>query len=130
LKATGEHAANAMGHRYHAHPVTQWLLLLAPLVAAFIQQQVLYESVPFACRGETLLAVHLPTLVAALVAIGTSSVSWRTLRRAGLRQPGDERSDGAIARFTAMLALAAGGFAFLLILAQWMPSLFIDPCQR
>jgi hypothetical protein len=113
-----------------AQGVTQWILLFAPLVAAFVQQQVLYESVGSACRRGTLLAVHVATLLSGVVAIAASFVAWRAFARVGVRLPDDERSSDARARFMAVLALTAGGFALLLILAQWLPALFIDPCQR
>ena len=116
--------------KHHGSGLTQWTMLLAPILAAFFQQQVAYMFVTWACSRRLIVLVHLPTVLALLV-IGWSAVfAQRTLARVGSRSPGDERSSDARARFMASAALLLAAFATLLTVAQWLPTLFIHPCQR
>lgn len=110
--------------------LAQWATVLAPLLAAFAQQQLAYGFVVWACTRDLHVLVHLPALVA-LGATATAAWSaWRALRRAGVRRPGDERSTTGRARFMAVLALAMCAFSGVLIVALWLPAAFIHPCTR
>jgi hypothetical protein len=107
------------------------MLLLAPILAAFAQQQLTFAFVTWACsRNGLWVLLHIPTLLALTVTGAAALIAWRTLRRVGIRQPGDERSADARARFMSFGTLAMAGFCVLLIVAQWLPTVFLHPCQR
>lgn len=93
-----------------------WLIVLAPLVAAFAQQQVSYGWLAWACEHDSRAAAHL----AALLALGLVAIIAFTARPSShAREP-----------FMAGLAMLACAFSVLLIVAQWMPAFYIHPCQR
>ena len=109
--------------------VAQWILLLTPLAAALGQQQLAYMLLARACARSSRIEVDLVALVAAGVTVGVAALAWRALTRAGMRTLRDERSSDARARFMSTLTLILAAFSLLLIAAQWMPSLYIHPCQ-
>lgn len=114
---------------HHGSGVAQWTMLLAPIAAAFAQQQLSYAFVPWSCHHARVL-VHLPTVLALVITIGAAIVATRTLRRVGAAEAGDERSSDARARYMAVSALVMCAFGAALIVALWLPTLFIHPCQR
>lgn len=107
----------------------QWLLLLAPLVIGYFQQQVAYALVSWACVHSRAL-VHLPTAASLLLLGFVSLSSWRRLTEAGVQSAGDERSSDARARFMAVMSLVLCAFILLLVVAQWLPAAMLTPCQR
>jgi hypothetical protein len=115
------------------HPgsgLAQWAMLLTPIIAAYSQQQLSYAMVTWACSRSLVVLVHLPTLLAIGACAIAAVAAWRTFVASGAREAGDERSADARARFMSACALTVSGFAGLLILAQWLPTLFVHPCQR
>ena len=116
--------------KHYGSGLAQVTMLLAPIFAAFFQQQLAYMLLTWACSRGLVILVHLPTLLA-LVIIGASALAaQRTLARVGARSPGDERSSDGRARFLAAATLVLAAFSLLLTLGQWLPTLFIHPCQR
>lgn len=104
-------------------------MLLAPIAAAYAQQQLAYAFVPWSCHHARAL-VHVPTLIALVVTVVAAFVALRTLRRAGSGEAGDERSSDARARYMAVSALLMCAFGAALIVGLWLPTLFVHPCQR
>ena len=109
--------------------IAQWSMLLAPIAAAFAQQQLSYAFVPWSCHHARVL-VHLPTVLALVITIGAAVFANRTLHRAGVAEAGDERSSDARARYMAVSALLMCAFGAALNVGLWLPTLFIHPCQR
>jgi hypothetical protein len=115
------------GHR--GSGLAQWALVMLPLLIAFEQQQMAFLLTGTACRRASSSLLHVPSAVSLLFLIAIGLLAQRNLRRAGARQPRDERSSDARARFMAILALLVTAFSVALLAAQWMPTLFIHPCQ-
>jgi hypothetical protein len=101
--------------------------LLAPLAAVFLQQQAAVALVGPACRGHSTIAIHLlalPTVGIVGAALWLARGEWDAAR--------PPARDGGVhpPRFVALVGFAVGGLALLLALAQWLPLLFLSPCQR
>ena len=116
--------------RHYGSGLAQWAMLIAPILAAFLQQQLAYMFVTWACTRRLIVLLHLPTLLALVIIVWCAVVAQRTRARVGTRSTGDERSSDARARFMASAALLVAAFATLLTIAQWLPTLFIHPCLR
>ena len=125
--AEREHEVRA---KHYGSGRAQWSMLLAPIFAAYFQQQLSYIFVTWACSRGLIILLHLPALLALIVIGWSALVAQRTLARVGPRAPGDERSSDARARFMASATLVLSAFAVLLTVALWLPTLFIHPCQR
>lgn len=95
-----------------------------------MQQQLSYGLVTWACTRDIRFLVHLPTIGALIIVAASAIHGARHLQAAGPRFPEDERSSDARERYMAVLALLSSGFATLLVVAQWLPTVFIHPCQR
>jgi hypothetical protein len=106
----------------------QWLgNLLAP-VAFLIELEVAYMLVPRACDTGNLLPVHLAHTGALLLALGGTFFAWREWRTWVIARRTDMAEHAARSRFMAKVGLLASGGFVLVILALWLPSLFLDPC--
>jgi MFS family permease len=110
--------------------LVQWALLLGPILAAYLQEQLSYAMVSWACTRGLRFLVHLPTLLGLAIIAVCAVLSWRRLVAAGFREPHDERSSDARARFMATASLTMAAFATLLVVAQWLPTIFIHPCTQ
>jgi hypothetical protein len=108
----------------------QWALLLGPIFAAYGQQQMAYGFVTWACSRNARVLVHVPTVLAIAVITVCAVGSMRTLQRVGTGWPDDGRSSIARARFMAWCSVTLCAFASLLVIAQWLPTLFIPPCTQ
>ena len=114
---------------HYGSGLRQWAALLAPLLAVFLQQQLAFGFVTWACRRDARVLVHLPTLLALAITAAAAASAWRRLAAVGVRRAGDERSSDARARFMAVCALVLAAFMALVIVAMWLPAVFIHPCQ-
>jgi hypothetical protein len=108
----------------------QWLAVIGPPSAAFAHQQFSYGFVEEACRRHAPLLVHLPALLALFVTGLAFRLAWRQWEDGGRRFSVDDRPSIGSATFFGVVGFAMSAFAVALILAQWMPTLFLDPCQR
>jgi hypothetical protein len=104
-------------------------LLLAP-TAFLLNLEVAYAMVPTACASQNRLLVHLVHAVCLIIAATGGFFALRSWRAYGETWPGGEEG-GPIARsrFMAGLGLLLSTFIVLVILAQWIPSFVLDPCQ-
>ena len=103
-------------------------LLLAP-VAFLANLELAYALVHSACRLGNRLplhAVHAASLALALVGCLTA---WRTWRAAGIEWPADVAGPPARTRFLAGLGVATSALFALVLVAQWIPSFVLSPCQ-
>ena len=97
----------------------QWFCFLGPPLAAFGEQQFSYVLVDPACHAHAPLLLQLPPLLA----LAITGVALGLCRRE--RQ--DPTFDG---RFFGAIGFLMGGVAVVLILAQWLPTLFLNPCRH
>lgn len=106
----------------------QWLAVVVPPLAAFAQQQISYSLVSLSCTKHAVALLHLPTLgMLTLVAVATV-YSWREwAQRDHPPRPDDPHQPGSL-RFFALLGLTMSGLSTIVVLAQWLPTLFVHPC--
>jgi hypothetical protein len=106
-----------------------WIgLLLAPVVS-LINLEVAYALVPPACSSHNTLPVHLVHLVCLLLTLYGLLTAWRGLKAAGSSWSGEEGDPLARTRFMAGVGVLMSTLFVLVILAQWIPSFVLDPCQ-
>ena len=103
-------------------------LLLAP-VAFLVNLEVAYAFVPTACSARNELPVHLTHLACLLATLFGLLTAWRSWRLTGATWPGEQGDPLARSRFMAGTGLLVSGMFLLVIVAQWIPSLVLDPCQ-
>jgi hypothetical protein len=108
----------------------QWFSVVGPPIAAFGHQQLSYMFVDEACRRHAPLIMHLPSLLAVAVTGAAARLALREWDRAGHRLSPDDSVIIGSPRFFAALGMILSGLALGLILAQWLPVLFLHPCQR
>lgn len=75
------------------------------------------------------LVVHLTALATLLLAVGAGVVAHRQWRGAGREDPGDLEGREGRRRTLAAVGLGLSALSALIIVAQWLPQLFISPCQ-
>ena len=106
-----------------------WLGFLAAPVAWALQLQTTYALVPKACDDHTLAPLHVSSAVFLAVAVAGLWIAWRNWQLVGQGWPSAEEGGSASrARFMAVLGMLSSSLFVLLIVAQWIPVLFIDPC--
>jgi hypothetical protein len=103
-------------------------LLLAP-VAFLINLEAAYALVPTACSSRTELPVHLVHLACLLLTLYGLLTAWRCWKAAGAIWPGGAGDPLARSRFMAGVGLLVSALFVLVIVAQWIPSFILDPCQ-
>jgi cytochrome c biogenesis factor len=106
-----------------------WIgVLLAP-IAFLLNLEAAYAVVPTACSSHHVLLVHLVHLACLLLALAglfTARRGWKTL---GATWPGEQGDPLARSRFMAGTGLLVSAMFVLVIVAQWIPSFVLDPCQ-
>ena len=108
----------------------QWLAVVGPPIAVFAQQQLAYALVAPSCTNQARLLLQLPTLLM-LVAIGiAASYSWREWNRGDSRSKSSNNTRPGPSRFFALLGLTMSGMSAAVLVAQWLPTLFLQPCLR
>jgi hypothetical protein len=73
--------------------------------------------------------IHLVHGACLLVALAGAAIAWRIWTSAGAQWPEDAGGPVARTRFMAGLGLAVSALFGLTILAQWIPTLTLHPCQ-
>jgi hypothetical protein len=124
-----------MGHeadRYFNAPwgvALLWIAVLAGPLAWFLHQQVSYGMATFACSRGGEVGLHVATAVALLIAAGGALIAWRNWSRVA-REGVDEGDETRTrSRFMAIGGFLSSLFFGLVIVAQWLPVLFLRPCQ-
>jgi cytochrome c biogenesis factor len=103
-------------------------LLLAP-TAFLLNLGLAYGLVPTACSHHNRLLPHLVHAICFLIAATGGFFALRSWRACGETWPGDEGGTVGRSRFMAGLGLLLSLMFVLVILAQWIPSFVLDPCQ-
>lgn len=104
-------------------------VLLAP-IAWVLHQQSCYLLVYWACESRQMFVFHLITLVLLLLAGGGTYLAWRCWHGSGPEWADEGGSVADRSRFMALSGLLMSGLFTLVILAQWIPTLMVDPCVR
>ncbi len=105
-----------------------WTAALAGPVAFAVNHEVMYLLVPAGCRSGSEAPVHFSAALAALAVLAGMALAWRNLRLAGARGADTGAAGDAPTRFLAMLGLGSGALFLVVIVSQWMPTLFLGPC--
>jgi hypothetical protein len=103
-------------------------LLLAP-TAFLLNLEVAYALVPTACSTGTRLLVHVVHLVCLLLAAAGALIARRSWRSTGETWPGGAGGRLSRSRFMAGVGLLLSLFIVMVIVAQWIPSFVLNPCQ-
>jgi hypothetical protein len=88
-----------------------------------------YALVPTACGSRNVLPVHLVHLVSLGMAVIGMLFALREWRRSGATWSDGEAGPLGRTRFLSGLGLLLGLQFGLVILAQWIPTLVLNPCQ-
>lgn len=109
--------------------VRLWIGVLGPPSIWATRIATSYLLVPYACWWGWLPVLHLVTAIALL---GTGAVgvmawrAWRTVGGGGEVEIGDEATR---TRFMAIVGMSSSALFLLVIVAEGLANLFIDPCQ-
>jgi hypothetical protein len=111
-------------------PGALWFGMLAGPVAFLVNLQVMFTIQPWACRQGWRLGLYLfPLTMVALSAVA-GWVAWRSWQLVGRDWPGEEGGPQPRSRFMAAVGLMTSALMLLVVIAHWLPTLFISPCQR
>jgi hypothetical protein len=88
-----------------------------------------YIVVPLACRRDASVIVHAITLVAILGAAAMGLFSLAHWRRIGGEWPDESASVVTQDRFLARSGMAMSAMIVAALIAQWLPTFFVDPCR-
>lgn len=103
-------------------------VLLAP-AAALANLMLAYLAVRGGCLRDNPLPVHLVHAAFLLVALGGVFLAWRMWLAEGREWPGEGGGPVARSRFLAGVGLAGSALFALVIVAQWLPTFTLHPCQ-
>ena len=106
--------------------------LIALLLAPFIflaRLETAYVLVPWACNHGGEIWIHVVSWVAIAVALVGAVVGWRLAHA----EDGDDDRAGhppmSRVRFVGIMGSAIAALTVLLLVAQWVPALYLTPCQ-
>jgi hypothetical protein len=105
----------------------QWAGVLLGPAAWALHLQASYMLATFACEDVWRITFHVTALVTLALALAGAYIgraNWRASRRTG---PEGLRVDRS--RFMALSGIVLSLFFALVIVAQWIPTLFIEPCR-
>jgi hypothetical protein len=105
-----------------------WFAVLAGPLAWALGLNLEYSLVLLACARGTMLPLHLVSIGTLLLAGAGGAVGWREWQRAGAGRP---EGGGTLdrSRFMAALGILSGAYFALVIVAQWIANLFLNPCM-
>lgn len=106
-----------------------WFGILGPPVIWAIRIGTSYVLVPYVCAWGSIWVLHLVTLAGLAGAAGAGSVAWTQWRRAG---GGSEVGAGGRTtrtRFMGLIGMFSAAFFFLVMVAEGLANVFLDPCR-
>ena len=107
-----------------------WFATLGPPIAAILHLQAMYVFEHTACSLGTKVQLHVVTAILLILAIVAGLVARREWVRLGSEGPKQYPGPVGTQRLMALLGMT-GTFIFgLFILAQWLPTLFLNECVR
>jgi hypothetical protein len=106
-----------------------WTGVLLPPIAFLINLEVAYALVPKACASRNTLVLHLVHLVCLGLVLLGGLIAWHCWKVTGAEWPGEGGGPLARSRFMAGIGVLMSGFVALVIVADWIPSFMLNPCQ-
>jgi hypothetical protein len=106
-----------------------WTGILLPPLAFLLDLEVAYALVPTACSTRNQLPVHLSHLACLLLALFGGFTALRCWSALGSTWPGEAGDPTARSRFMAGVGILMSALFVLIIVAMWIPSFILDPCQ-
>lgn len=107
----------------------QWTANLLGPIAVLLGQELGYAFVQPACGSRNMTPVHVAFAGTTLLALLAVMIAWRGWRRWGAEHSTDGGDAAARSRFMLVVGLLVSTFSVLVLLAQWMATAFINPCQ-
>jgi hypothetical protein len=104
-------------------------VLMAPSAWA-LQLGIGYALVDWICENGHTILFHLLTLAALLLAASGLYPAWHCWQIAGTQWPDSGGEPVSRSRFMALGGLMLSIFFTVAIIAQWLPTLLLDPCSR
>lgn len=104
--------------------------LVGPPMALLYHELVQYALVPWACYAGRHWTFHAVFIGFALIAIVGGVLGWRDWQATGGGPSDDEGTVADRTRFIGVIATWGAAFMLLIIIGQWVATLFIDPCMR
>jgi len=106
-----------------------WYGVLIGAAAWKLQLVVNYALVPYACWHRVEIVNHGASLATFLLALTGAWVAWGSWKETG--EDFDTELGGPVgrSRFMALGGMALSALFALLILGQWIPNLFLSPCD-
>jgi len=106
-----------------------WTGVLLPPLAFLFNLEVAYALVPTACSSRNLLLVHLVHLMSLLLSLFGGFTALRYWRLSGATWPGGAGGRLSRTQFMSGLGMLLALLFATVIVAQWIPSFILDPCQ-
>lgn len=120
--ATADYLARGRGH------ARLWVGVIGPPAVWAMRIGAAYILVPYACWADQRWLVHLPTVVGVVATTAITLDAWRLWRRAGGGASAELGDVLARSRFMAAFGIMNGTFWILVMLAEELASIYIDPC--
>lgn len=95
-----------------------WLVALGPPVIWAIRFAIVYVLVPYACREDAVALLHVLTLISLATVTVLGWVAWNSRAAAGRER----------ARFMALFGILSSGLFLLVIAAEGLANVMVDPC--
>ncbi|MDB4947606.1 MAG: uncharacterized protein JWM27_255 [Gemmatimonadetes bacterium] len=111
-------------------PASLWFGMLAGPVSFLVSLQVMFTLEPWACAKGWRLGLYLFPLSMVALSAAAALVAWRNWRLVGREWPGGEGGPQPRSRFMAATGVLVSALMLLTVVAHWLPTLFISPCQR
>ena len=113
------------------HDVAQILGVIGGPMAVLTGLTAKYTLVEiWACKSSAgPLVVHLVALATLLLVIGAGLLALGQWRGAGREAPGDLGGTEGRTRLMATLGVTLSAMSAVFVIAQWLPQLFVSPCQ-
>lgn len=106
-----------------------WFGVLAGPIAFLLNLQLNYMLTPWVCERGGEAVLHVVPLIFLVIVAAAGWVSLRNWRRTGSEWRADGGGVIPRSRFMAVLGVLTSILFVLVILAQWIPNLFLSPCQ-
>jgi hypothetical protein len=103
-----------------------WLGMLTAPVAWSIQFLIIYALVPHVCKVQKGISLHATSIIFITIGIASGFLAWRNLSQAN--HSFDEERESIL--FLARLGIMTSALFTLVMIAQVIPTFFLDPCWQ
>jgi hypothetical protein len=106
-----------------------WTGILAAPIVWLVSFEANFALVPWACLFEAKLALYIVRILALALAAGSGVLAWRQWSELGREQPGEGAGALPRSRILALGGVLLSSLFFLVILAQAIPEVILQPCE-